>query len=282
VRQKVLSDASTPFTRHKRDTNSAFLGVNEAFAGQRVEASARRDDDQQFGQRNTGSASYGLEYPEIARLSATYARGFRAPTFFDLYGSFPGYTANANLQPERSKSYEYTLKSDAKAALQWRVTAFDHRFENLLVFTFTPTGSTVVNAARARARGIEATFEAEWLATRWRASVTTQKPRDEDTGFRLQGRSERYGTLDATHSFGRWTAGLTIVASGPSYDSANEAPATRLGGYALVDARVRYAFAKGWTAEVTAANLGDKRRESAIGYDAPRRSLMLNLRFDAF
>jgi vitamin B12 transporter len=282
VRQKVVSDASTPFTRDKRDTNSAFLGLTQSFEGQRIEASARRDDDDQFGSRNTGSVSYGYDFPGIVRLSGTLARGFRAPTFFDLYGQFPGYTPNPNLLPERSKSIEYTVKSDPAAALQWRLTAFDNRFDNLLVFTFTPTTSTVVNAARARARGLEATLEATWLGTRLRGSLTAQRPRDDDTGLRLQGRAERYGTLDASRTFGPWTAGITLVASGPAFDSTNEAPASRLGGYALVDARLRYAIGKGWTAELTASNLGDKRRESAIGYDAPRRAVLLNVRFDAF
>jgi vitamin B12 transporter len=223
-----------------------------------------------------------MEYPDVVRLSATYARGFRAPTFFDLYASAPGYTPNPNLQPERSKSYEYTVKSDAKAPLQWRITAFDNRFENLIVFTFTPTSSTVVNAARARARGVEASLDAAWLGTRWRASVTVQRPRDEDTGKTLQGRAQHYGSLDASHTFGAWTAGVTLLASGPRFDSTDESPASRLPGYLVADARVRYAFSKGWTAELTAANLGNRRYENAVGYDAPRRVVMLNVRFDAF
>jgi vitamin B12 transporter len=282
VRQKVSSDDSAQFTRNKRDTNSAFVGLNESFGGQRLEASARRDEDAQFGKRNTGSASYGVEYPGLLRLSATYARGFRVPTFFDLYGTFPGYTPNPTLQPERSKSFEYTAKSDANAALQWRVTAFDNRFENLLVFTFDGFAGRVINAARARARGVETAFETEWLAARWRASFTAQRARDEDTGKRLQGRSDRYGTIEVSRAFGSWTAGLALVASGPRYDSTNEASASRLPGYALVDARLRYALAKGWTAELAGTNLGDVRRESAVGYDAPRRQLLLSLRFDAF
>ncbi len=282
VRQKVMSDESTSFTRDKRDTNSVFAGLTQSFEGQRLEASARRDDDDQFGSRNTGSLSYGMEYPDVVRLSATYARGFRAPTFFDLYASAPGYTPNPNLQPERSKSYEYTVKSDAKAPLQWRITAFDNRFENLIVFTFTPTSSTVVNAARARARGVEASLDAAWLGTRWRASVTVQRPRDEDTGKTLQERAQHYGSLDASRTFGAWTAGVTLLASGPRFDSTDESPASRLPGYLVADARVRYAFSKAWTAELTAANLGNRRYENAVGYDAPRRVVMLNVRFDAF
>ena len=50
----------------------------------------------------------------------------------------------------------------------------------------------------------------------------------------------------------------------------------------MLDARVRYTITKRWSAELTATNLFDKKYESAVGYDAPRRGVMLNLRFEAF
>jgi vitamin B12 transporter len=282
VRQRVLSDDSTPFTTTSRNTNSVFLGMNETYAGQRLEASVRRDEDDQFGTRNTGSASYGLDIASIARIAATYARGFRAPTFFDLYGpAFPGsYSPNPALQPERSTSYEIALKSGAAARLQWRIAAFDNRFDNLIVYS--PEQLTVLNVAKARARGVEASIDANWLGTRVRATVTLQRPQDDTTGLRLQGRAQSYGSIDATRRFGQWTAGMTVLASGARFDSTNEDPASRLGGYAVVDARVRYAFDPRWSAELAATNLLDHRYESVVGYDAPRRSVMLGVRFDAF
>jgi len=282
LRQKVLSDEeASPFTRRKRDTNSAWVGLNESAAGQRLEASVRRDDDEQFGKRNTGAVSYGVEWPSVATLAATVARGFRAPTFFDLYGpSFEGYSPNPALLPERSKSYEVSLKSAPTAPLQWRLTGFDNRLDNLIVFSFA--AGTVLNVARARVRGIEASLETRWLDTAWSARFTAQRPRDEDTGFRLIGRAERHGAFEATRHFGPWSAGVSVLASGSRFDSNNESPASRLGGYAVVDARVRYSFVKYWSAELAATNLGDKRYESAVGYDAPRRGVLLTVRFEAF
>ena len=283
LRQRVVTDDSAnPFTKTRRDTKSEFLGVNEAYAGQRFEASARRDEDEQFGKRTTGSVSYGFDWPSVARLSATYARGFRAPTFFDLYGpTIEGeYKPNPGLEPERSKSYEVALKSDPAAAAQWRLTAFDHRFENLIVYSFAE--STVNNVASARARGIEAAFEGRWRQTRLRAAFTAQRPRDEGTGKRLQGRAQQYGTFDATRDFGSWTAGISVLASGARFDSTNESPDSRLGAYAVVDARLRYAFDKRWSAELSATNLADRKYESAVGYDAPRRAVMLSVRFESY
>ena len=50
--------------------------------------------------------------------------------------------------------------------------------------------------------------------------------------------------------------------------------------YAIADARLRYGFAKFWSAEVAVSNLADKRYESVVGYDAPRRSILLSVRFE--
>ena len=282
LRQRVLSDeVVSPFSRRRRNTDSAWVGLNESWAGQRLEASLRRDRDDQFGTRSTGSASYGFDWPALASFAATYARGFRAPTFFDLYGPpFEGYVPNPDLLPERSSSYEVSAKSARASALQWRVTAFDHRLDNLIVFSFAQ--GTMLNVARARSRGVEAGVEGRWRGAAWRASFTAQRPRDEDTGMRLRGRAEHYGVVEASRGFGPWHAGVTLVASGARFDSPDESPASRLGGYAVVDARVRYSLARYWSAELALTNLGDRRYESAVGYDAPRRALLLTVRFEAF
>jgi vitamin B12 transporter len=282
VRQHVASDDSTPFSTTQRNTNSVFAGMTQSYAGQRFEGSVRRDDDDQFGTRTTGSVSYGFDIPSVMRIAATYAKGFRAPTFYDLYGpSFAGsYTPNPGLQPEQSTSYEIALKADPTAAIQWRFAVFDNRFENLIVYS--PEQMTVLNVASARTRGVEASIDATWLGTRVRGTLTLQQPRDETTGLRLQGRAQSYGSIDATRNFGQWTAGLTVLASGERFDSTDESPGSRLGGYAVVDARVRYAFDKRWSAELSATNIGDRHYESAVGYDAPRRSVMLSVRFEAY
>jgi vitamin B12 transporter len=289
VRQTVLPDRRIEngsgvetilYTQNRRDTNSGFIAMNQDVQGQRFEASARRDQDHQFGTRNTGSVSYGLEWPSLAQVAFTYGRGFRAPTFNDLYlvEFAPFYTPNPDLRPERSKSRELSFKSPASSAVRWRVTGFDNKFDDLIV----ATAQTVMNVNRARVRGVEASIDAAWLGVQWRASVTTQRPRDEDTGLRLQGRAEHFGGVDVSRTFGNWTVGVSTYASGARFDSVNESSASRLPGYALVDARVRYTFAGRWSAEVTATNLGDRRYESAVGYDAPRRGVFLNLRFESY
>jgi vitamin B12 transporter len=279
VRQQVISDEA--FSRTRRNTNAGFAGIRQAWEDQAIEASTRLDDDEQFGRRTTGTVSYGWTLPSIGRLAATFARGFRAPTFFDLYGpASDGYSPNPTLRPERSRSSEVSLQSDSKSRLQWRLTGFDSRLEDLIVYSFEQ--ATVLNVARGRVRGIEAAVEGAWLGTRARAAFTAQRPRDEDTGKRLQGRSERFGSLELSRGFGSWTATVGAVANGARFDSTDESPSSRLPGYAVVDARVRYEINKQVAVELSASNLGDRRYEGAVGYDAPRRTVLLSLKLDAF
>jgi len=244
-----------------------------------LEASIRAEDDESFGRHNTSSVSYGFEWPQWARISATYGRGFRAPTFFDLYGPASDfYQPNPSLNPERSKSTEVSVRAPTRSRLQWRLTAFDNRIEDLITFVFP----TVVNVKNARITGVEGALEATWLEIRWRGSFTAQRPRDDETGKRLPGRAERFGTLEGSRTFGPWTVAGSVLAVGDRFDSITEDPAQRMSSYALLDARVRYRFAKHWSVELAATNLTDKRYENAVGYDAPRRGILLSVRFDAF
>lgn len=285
VRQRVLPQASGSaepiYLRDRRETRSAFASWNETWRGQRVEASIRRDDDEQYGSRNTGAVSMaGQANAAGTQAVVTVARGFRAPTFNDLYLAFPGYTPNPDLRPERSRNRELALRGRWGPVSEWRLTGFDNRLEDLIVFS--PSAGTVLNLARARVRGVEARFEARWLSTHWRGAFTVQRPKDEQTGARLQARASRFGSFEASRAWGSWTAGLSVVGSGERFDSVDEAPGSRLPSYVRVDARLRYDLSKMWKAELYAVNLGDRRYETALGYDAPRRGVLLNVRFEAF
>jgi vitamin B12 transporter len=276
LRQRVSS--GTAFSQTERDTKSAWASLNESWKGWSMEASVRRDDDDQFGARDTGAASGGYAWAGVGLFSATTGRGFRAPTFFDLYApSSDFYVPNPDLKPEQSRSREAAFRSEAVGGWRWRLTAFDNRIEDLITYVYP----TMQNVRRARIRGIEASAEGSIWGLQVRGSFSSQDPKDEDTGYQLQGRAKRFGRLEASWASGPWSVSGGVNGSSERFDSANEAPASRLPGYAVADAAVRYSVAKRWGLELTASNLLDKRYEHAVGYDAPRRGFFLNVRFEA-
>ena len=114
------------------------------------------------------------------------------------------------------------------------------------------------------------------------ASFTAQRPEDRKTLDQLRSRAKRFGSLSATKNFGQWDVSGDIVASGARFDSSNQAPATRMGGYALLNTTLHYRIDKTWSVEIVGQNLTGKKYELAQGYNTPSRSVFLNVRAMAF
>lgn len=279
ARKEKVSGSNTYVVR-ERETRSVFTGYLERLGDQQVEFSLRRDEEDQFGARTTGSLTYGLWFSPSLRIFAKGGRAFRAPSFADLYLPVDpvfGPSSNPLLKPERSNSGE--------VGLQWKrgthavnLIAFENRIDDLVSFVF---GSGPQNIRRAEIRGIEADVATRWLGANIRANVTVQRPRDEDTGLRLRARAKQIGSIHADRAWGKWQGGVSIVATGERFDSANESPASRLGGYATIDASVRYTINPQWNVAFSVSNFGDKRYELAQGYNTPGREALLTVRFNA-
>ncbi|MBL8517385.1 MAG: TonB-dependent receptor [Betaproteobacteria bacterium] len=279
ARKETVSGSST-YVVNKRETTSVFTGYLERLGDQQVEFSLRRDEEDQFGARTTGSFTYGLWLNPSLRIFAKGGRAFRAPSFADLYlpdDPVFGPSSNPLLKPERSNSGE--------AGAQWKrggnainVTAFENRIEDLVSFVF---GSGPRNIRKAKIRGVEADIATLFMGANIRASVTVQRPKDEDTGFRLRSRAKQFGSLHVTRSWGEWLGGVSVIATGERFDSANETAASRMGGYAIVNANIRYRVNPRWDVALALSNLGDKRYELARGYSTPGREALLTVRFNA-
>lgn len=264
----------------KRDTRSVFTGYLERLGDQQVEFSLRRDEEDQFGSRNTGSFTYGLWLSPALRLQAKGGRAFRAPSFSDLYlpaDPLFGPSSNPLLKPERADSGEISI-AWKEGAHSLTFTGFQNRIDDLISFVF---GSGPQNVRRARIRGVELDAGTQWWGTSLRASLTVQRPKDDDTGLQLRSRAKQFGAVHASRSWGAWQGGLSVIATGARFDSANESAASRMGGYATVDANIRYAIDKQWNVALAVNNLGDKRYELAQGYNTPGRQAMLTVNFNA-
>ena len=262
----------------RRETRSVFMGYLEKLDLQQVEFSLRRDEEDQFGQRNTGSVSYGYHLNPNLLAYARGGRAFRAPSFNDLY--YPpifGPSSNPNLRPERSSSAEAGLRWSGKVFTA-SVAGFDQKIDDLIVLDqdYIPQ-----NVLKARIRGVEATLEARWLGYDVRAFLTRQRPRNEDTGKQLRSRAETFGSFVVAKSIGAWQFSTTAVGSSARFDSATEAPGSRMAGYGLLNAQMRYALNKSWNVELSANNITDRKYELAQGYNTPGRTVFLNVKFEA-
>lgn len=151
----------------------------------------RHDWNNRFADTTTVRATAAVRPGAGFTLHGAYATGVADPTFFDLFGFFPGFfVGNPNLSPERSRNWEVGA-GWSNAALGLDVTWYDATLDNEIVSTFDSKTflSGVANASgRSRRKGLEVT-----------ASTTPV------TGLRF---AASYALLDANEQ--RVAAGLAL------------------------------------------------------------------------
>ena len=270
--------SNTDYARDRRINRGVFGQWQQTFGTQSLQASARRDDDSQFGGKATGSVLWGWSFTQALRLSASYGTAFKAPTFNELY--FPGY-GNPDLGPETSRSVELGLRGEHDWGT-WSLNAFDTKIDDLIAFdaTLGPMGGPN-NIDRARIQGVEAVAGVTWFEWSLRGSLTWLDPRNDGDNANhdnlLPRRAKETGRIDADRRFGRFSVGASVTGIGERYD--NLANTTRLAGYGLVDVRAGFALTDAWSVQATLNNAFDKRFETAALYNQPGRNWLVTVRY---
>ncbi|NZA25555.1 TonB-dependent vitamin B12 receptor [Luteimonas sp. SJ-92] len=266
---------TTGYDVDSRDNLGVFAAWQGDFGAQRLQASLRSDDNEQFGSHRTGSVGWGMEFGQGLRATASYATGFRAPSFNDLYYPFSG---NPDLDPERSKNLNLGV-AQAADGWSWSLDLFQNRVDELINYdatTFRP-----VNVDRARLRGAEVTLAATLAGWDMSAQLSHVDPRNRSEGAHhdqlLARRARNTGRLDLDRGFGAVRVGVTLNAAGHRYDDA--ANTVRLGGHATADLRLEYAFHRDWTLQARAANVFDRDYETIAWYNQPGREYRLAVRW---
>jgi len=268
---------SVPFGVARRDNLGVFVEYQGKFGAQQLQASARNDDNQQFGNHTTGSLGWGMALGRGLKLSANYGTGFKAPTFNDLYFPFFG---NPDLEPESSRSLNLGL---AQYADQWRWTfnAFETRIEDLISYDaaiFLPN-----NIDNARIRGAELTGGLSAAGWELAAQVSHTDPRNRTEGSNqgnlLARRARNTARIDLDRDFAEFRFGITANGASHRYD--NAANTVRLAGYGTVDLRLEYALHRAWTLQARATNVFDRDYETIDWYTQPGREYGLSLRYQS-
>ncbi len=276
-REKVSSD--TAYTVSTRTFRAVFVGYTARFDAHLIEASARHDDDSQFGGHATGKFAYGYRFAPQWRASASLGTAFKAPSFNDLYyPSAFGFSGNPDLKPERARSSELALRHDG-GALRGGLVLFRSSVRDLIAID--PSFTTVINVNRARMRG--ATLDAAFSEGMWtaRGEFTHQQAEDADTGTRLVRRARQFGSASLSATTGAWRAGVEWVLSGERFGTAANTEASRMGGYSLVNLNASWFVTPSWSLSARLNNAADKRYELVQGYNTPGRNLFVSLAYSA-
>jgi vitamin B12 transporter len=269
-------DSSTDYSLTNRTIRAVFAGYSAVFGANLLQASARRDDNSQFGARDTGNLGYGYRIAPDWRVSATAGTAFKAPSFNDLYFVSPFFSGNPELKPERATSRELAVNYD-NGAQRAGLTLYHNRIRDLIAVD--PTFSTVINVNEARIRGGTLRFGTDVADYRLNAEVTHEEATDEATGNLLPRRAKTFGALSMAGSAGALRFGAGIVASGGRFDTVANAPSSRLAGYALLNLRASYVFSPGYAVSVRWNNVLDKDYELVRGYNTPGSNVFVSLEY---
>ncbi len=276
--QQEQVNSSTGYLATSRDDLGGYAQYQIRFDRNEVQASLRRDRNQQFGDHDTGALAWGYHFDHGLRLMASYGTAFHAPTFNDLY--YPPFygiaSANPDLKPETSRSAELGLAQQLNG-WHWGLNAYQTRIDQLITLDshYYPR-----NINQARIRGLEAQLGTTLGGWRMQGYLTLQQPLSEggaNRGHWLPRRPERTARLDLDHRFGAFGVGATVYAAGHSYDDL--ANVHRLGGYSTMAFRASYHLAPTWQIQARLSNAFDHRYETAYYYNQLGRTWYLTLRY---
>lgn len=236
-------------------------------------SAVRLDFDSGFGTYPTGRLALLVRPLETLALRVGYGRGYRAPSFRDMYLAFAnpgvGYRVggNPNLRPEQAWTLDLGATWTPTKRLLFGLGLFDNRLRDLIT-TDVITDADVdglqvfgyVNVGSAVARGLEAKTSVEFLrhftAT---GSYTWLDARDQITNAPLVGRSRHQAALALEFHQRRW--GTRVFARAAAWSRRPYSNATGgqdfAPGYATLDVRLSQSLLRYLTLFVGAENLLD-------------------------
>lgn len=266
---------STTIGTRERSRNGAFLqdevrigDLVTVIPGVRYDAFSPSED--QLSPKI--SALYKLKE---SKFRGSIGKGFRIPTFNDLYWPDTGFTkGNPDLRPERSIEFEIGWDQSFDKKVKTKTTAFRRDVKDLI--TWQPDTSlkyVPINMGKARINGIE--FEGEINLYKFFSidlNYTYLNPEDRITGEKIRNlpRHQLNTSLRTSYPFG---LGLSL----DGRYTKNYVRAGDPSGYFVMDGKITQKMVlssrlKG-NAFIGIRNIFDKKYETVKGYPMPPREL---------
>ncbi len=263
----------------RRQSLYAFYGEDEwALPGNlHLTGGLRRDDYSTFGAASTGRLTAAwLPLGSLLKLRSSYGTGFNAPSFLDLYGQATGYAGNPQLQPERSRGWDFGLDLYGGSRGTLSATWFTTEFRNLIVDNFNVSPATTLNVGRARTRGVELAYSATLAGIVQAKFAYTRLEADDLTdGTPLLRRPHYSASADFWCMLGGgWSAGVGAGWVGTRADIDPQSYATIYDpAYAVARVYAAWAVTPRLTLKARMENAFDRRYEPVAGYPQPGRAV---------
>lgn len=180
LKQELDSDK---YEADDRKVTSGFLGYIVSQDNFDAQANLRYDDYSDFDSETTYNLGAAYRFTPELRVGANYAKGYRVPTFNDLYGS----SGNPDLKPETSDNYEAFVEY-ITSTQSTRLTVYYNKVDELIAWQNVPTPEDVwaginKNIEKAKIEGL--TLTSDWIIDDYLfgLSYDYQKAKDDSGGF---------------------------------------------------------------------------------------------------
>lgn len=251
-----------------------------------VDVAVRRDMFNRFKDATTARASLLVHVTPSLSLAGSYGEGIAQPTFFDLYGFFPGsFIGNPSLKAESSRGFELTARY-RHGPFAGSLTAYRQRLRDEIVgtFDFDTFLSSAANAGgKSKRQGIEA--EASWSASpalrigATYAYLDASQPVVGTGQVREVRRPKHSGSVTVDGVRGKLSYGASIAYVGKRDDTDFDLfQKVSLSSYWLAGGRVGYAVRPGIEVFARVANALNERYQDVVGYRTEGRSGHAGLR----
>ena len=292
--------STAEFAAHRTNGSAYAQALGSVAERLTYTVSGRVDDAATYGTFVTGRASLALRLGSNGTIRGALGNAFKAPAFDETFSS-TFTVGNPDLEPERTVSWEASAEYRAGGRVALTATYFDQRFRDLIQYVFgdesTEFRGTNQNLGAASARGLELEARAPTVgAFDIGANVTLLRTRVTDAGNGAFGtfvngepllrRPSQSAALNMDYRLGEASkvgAAVRMVGKRDDRDFANDIRVT-LPSYSLLDlsgelalAPLAHAFAP-VTLTARVENVFDREYQSAFGFDAPGRRVLVGMR----
>ncbi len=284
----VSVDSTKTFDVNSQNSKSLVLGYQANLERHLVQASARRDDIQNIGNRTTGSLGYGYRLSPGLVMRGSAGTAFHAPSFNDLYWPFDPvnfYKGNPALKPESSTNRELGLQFE-NTKTKAGITVYQNKVKDLIAYDSDPITyiGTVNNIGAADIKGATLYFSRRIDHWKLSAAYDYLSAKDRATGHFLARRVPRSATFDLERTDGPLKTGVRLQAFDSRFNDSSNTQS--LPGYSLLALRSSYVINQAWQVHAQINNLMNKDYiviRSTLppynDYSAAGRSLYVGLRY---
>ena len=267
LKQSLTSNST--YSKDSRTIKSGFVGYQLYQPTYDFQAQLRTDDNSEYGNQTTYNIGAAYRILPDLRLGASYATGFKAPSFYDAFAVNPAwnYIGNPNLKAETSKNTEVFVEY-SNALTTTRLTAYQSDINDRITTEKLANSSysTTVNRNESEIKGLSLTSDWTLNNTLFGLNYTNQRIEDTNQGIVTEDASiaENIGLAYIGYKQPSFDIRAESQYTGKRVDGYTKAELDR---YTLLNLSANYYMTPNLTINTRLNNLTGKEYETVYGYN---------------